>query len=185
MLVQSSGALRASDLQYPDTWLKLIQDSGDPRLRMGPMDSGVLRSSIREKILHRISGGRQEIGASLFLRDLRARIFSSSMAMSRSMILRATSNGLPIDEAFKFGLAGEKTTGRQFWFQGTKEHTLSHMISRSTSSRYLPGYRDDDEWLLSKRPAIYLKLSSSTYFRISRSYTRQSNLAITSSSSSL
>ena len=54
-------------------------------------------SPMREKILHKISTGRREIGDSSFLRDFRARMLSSRRAMSRSMILRIASNGSPVE----------------------------------------------------------------------------------------
>ena len=46
-------------------------------------------------MLHKISIRRREMGDNSFLRDFKARIFSSRRAMSRSMILRVTSNGSP------------------------------------------------------------------------------------------
>jgi hypothetical protein len=53
----------------------------------------MLFSLVRENMLHKISAGRREIGDNSFLRDFKARMLSSRRAMSRSMILRATSNG--------------------------------------------------------------------------------------------
>ena len=93
MSVQSSGALRAKDLQCCDTWLKLVQESG-------------LQKMLRENMLHKISAGRREIGDSSFLRDFRARILSSRRAMSRSMIPRVTSGGSPAELAS----SGEKVS---------------------------------------------------------------------------
>ena len=46
-------------------------------------------------MLHKISIRRREMGDNSFLRDFKARIFSSRRAMSRSMILCITSNGSP------------------------------------------------------------------------------------------
>ena len=51
----------------------------------------------RENMLHKISVGRREMGDNPFLRDFRARMFSCRRAISRSMILRISSNGLPAD----------------------------------------------------------------------------------------
>ena len=44
-------------------------------------------------MLHKVSAGRREMGDNSFLRDFRARMLSPRWAMSRSMILRVTSNG--------------------------------------------------------------------------------------------
>jgi hypothetical protein len=65
---------------------------------------------MKENMVHIISGGRREIGDNSFLRDFRARMLSSSRAMSRSMILRATSNGP--QEAF--ASSGEQMIECQF-----------------------------------------------------------------------
>ena len=73
----------------------------------------MLSSSImREKILHKISAGRQEIRDNSFLRDFRARMLSSRREMLQSMILRVTSNGSPAEHevtvVFKLVSSGEK-----------------------------------------------------------------------------
>ena len=83
ILVQSFIVLRTNDLQCRDTWLKLVQDSGFPRM-------------LRENMLHNISAGRREIGTDSFLRDFRARIISSISRMPWS-IMRVTSNGSPAE----------------------------------------------------------------------------------------
>ena len=48
-------------------------------------------------MLHKISAGRREMEDNSFRRDFRARMFSSRPEMSRSMILRITSNGSPVE----------------------------------------------------------------------------------------
>ena len=61
-------------------------------------------------MLHKISAGRREIGDNSFLRDFRARMLSSRRAMSRSMILRATSNGSTAEHVVLVS-SGEKQLG--------------------------------------------------------------------------
>ena len=56
-----------------------------------------MSSLMKENMLHNISAGRREMGDNSFLRDFRARMLSSRRAMSRSMILRISSNGLPAE----------------------------------------------------------------------------------------
>ena len=68
-------------------------------------------------MLHKISAGRREIGDNSFLRDFRTRMLSSRRAMSRSMILRITSNanGSPAEhEVFKLPLA-VVSSGKDNW----------------------------------------------------------------------
>ena len=102
ILDQSSGALRAVDLQCCDTRLKWVQDFG-----LRPEEK--ILSSMRENMLHKISAGRREMRDNSFLRDFRARMLSSSRAISRSMILRISSFGSPAEyEAWV--LSGKRTT---------------------------------------------------------------------------
>ena len=54
-------------------------------------------SSTRENILHKISAGKREMGDNSFLRDFRARMLSCRWTISRSMILRISSNESPAD----------------------------------------------------------------------------------------
>jgi hypothetical protein len=61
-------------------------------------------------MLHRTSTGRREMGDNSFLRDFRDRMLSSRRAMSRSMILRITSNGSPAEHGVLVS-SGEKTIG--------------------------------------------------------------------------
>ena len=61
-------------------------------------------------MLHKISAGRREMGDNSFLRDFRARMLSSRRAMSRSMILRISSNGSPAEHEVLVS-SGEKTIG--------------------------------------------------------------------------
>lgn len=83
---------------------------------------------MREKIVHKISAGRREIGDNSFLRDFRARMLSSRRAMSRSMILRATSNGSRAEHEVLVS-SEEETIGFLIWFfLKKKKHTLSHLI---------------------------------------------------------
>ena len=59
-------------------------------------------------MLHNISTGRREIGANSFLRDFRARMFSSRRAISRSMILRVSANGSLVEYEVVLVSSGEK-----------------------------------------------------------------------------
>ena len=64
----------------------------------------------RENMLHMISAGRREVGDNSFLWDFKARMLSSRRAISRSMILRVLSNGLPVEDRVLI-LPGKKTIG--------------------------------------------------------------------------
>ena len=59
-------------------------------------------------MLHKISAGRGDMGDSSFLRDFKARMLSSRRAISRSMILRVTSNGSQAEHEVLVS-SGEKT----------------------------------------------------------------------------
>ena len=61
-------------------------------------------------MLHKISTGRQEMGDNSFLRDFRTRMLSFRRAMSRSMILRISSNRSPAKREILVS-SGEKTIG--------------------------------------------------------------------------
>ena len=66
-------------------------------------------------MLHKSSAGRREIGDNSFLRDFRDRMLSSRRAISRSMVLRATSNGSPVEHEMLVS-SGEETIGFLIWF---------------------------------------------------------------------
>lgn len=94
-------ALRADDLwvQNCDNQRELVQDSGPrPKYKM-------LLSLMREDMLHKILTERREIGDSSFL----ARMLFSRRTMSRSMILRITSNGSGSPAEPEIFSTGEKT----------------------------------------------------------------------------
>ena len=122
-LVQSSGALRATDLQCCDTWLKLIKN-------LGFRVEYKMLSSTRENMLHKISVGRQEMVDNSFLRDFRTQILSPRWAISQSTILRIRHD--------MFVSSVEKTIGFMIWIKKKKKkkkNTLSHIIYLSQVSQ--------------------------------------------------
>ena len=127
ILVQSSGALRADDLQCCDTWLKLVKDPGVSHQKL---EAASLSENLN--ILHKISTGRREIGDNSFLRDFRARMLSSR-SMLGSMILRDSCIGSPSKRKVLVS-SGEKSI-RILIKVGKKNTTGSHVTDKKARAQ--------------------------------------------------